>query len=337
MACKALFCNGRHKINIPYLINAVIYIPQILVNRLYSFKSAGDKGTLYQLKELINRTSFGKDPKHNMKATEDFLETVLFAHITAAAEELVGRENNSLISFHELCKKVVSDFVKVTVPCNDTNTPSPENEMQDAVHMYAVNFFTMGLFWYAYRDAIREGDGDRIVRYWKFLTPIFRQEHHYNYANEGFNFLAQINLLSPRQVCEIKWNRTINTTGRKGKNIPVDLHLEHLNRRLKIMMRNLGSNITPATVSRSAKTLGIIEQVCSQFSQEIGVETKDFHTIPSIEKDLSRLQQLLMDQEIFKVKPGRQHNFYPKHKPCMQSINWEKIREWVKEKIINYI
>ena len=143
MACKALFCNGRHKINIPYLINAVIYIPQILVNRLYSFKSAGDKGTLYQLKELINRTSFGKDPKHNMKATEDFLETVLFAHITAAAEELVGRENNSLISFHELCKKVVFDFVKVTVPCNETNSPSPENEMQDAVHMYAVDFFTI--------------------------------------------------------------------------------------------------------------------------------------------------------------------------------------------------
>ena len=96
--------------------------------------------------------------------------------------------------------------------------------------------------------------------------------------------MAQINLLSPRQVREIKWNRTINTTGRKGKNIPVDLHLEHLNRRLKIMMRNLGSNITPATVARSAKALGIIEQVCSQFSQEIGIETKDFHTIPSIEK-----------------------------------------------------
>ena len=93
------------------------------------------------------------------------------------------------------------------------------------------------------------------------------------------------------------------------------------------MMRNLRSNITPTTVACSAKALGITEQVCSQFSQEIGVETKDFHTIPYIEKDSSRLQQLLIDQEIFKVKPGRQHNFYSKHKPCMQSINWEKIRE----------
>ena len=36
--------------------------------------------------------------------------------------------------------------MKVTVPCNETNTPSPENEMQDAVHMYAIDFFTMGLF-----------------------------------------------------------------------------------------------------------------------------------------------------------------------------------------------
>ena len=290
-----------------------------------------------------------------MKAAEDFLETVLFAHITAAAEEIIGRENNSLINFHELYKKIVSDFVKFTIPSNeatsDTRNPittmpsnettsndfATENTMQDTVHMYAVDVITMGLFWYAYRDAIREGDGDRIIRYWKFLTPIFRQEHHYNYANEGFNLLAQISLLSPRQVSEIKWNRTINTTGRKGKNIPVDLHLEHLNRRLKIMMQNLGSNITPTTVARSAKALGIIEQVCSQFSQDIGVEVKDFHTIPSVKEDLLRIQQQLIDIEVFKVKLDRQHSAYPKHKPCMQSINWEKIHEWIKERVVNYI
>ena len=84
-----------------------------------------------------------------------------------------------------------------------------------------------------------------MVRYWKFLIVVFKSENHYNYANEGFNFLAQTMLLSPRKVSELKWSRTVNTSGTKGKNILVDLHMEHLNRRLKIMLRNLGSNHAP--------------------------------------------------------------------------------------------
>jgi len=46
---------------------------QTIHNRLYSGASPSDKGMLLQLKDLIKRTSYGKDPKHNMKATKDFL------------------------------------------------------------------------------------------------------------------------------------------------------------------------------------------------------------------------------------------------------------------------
>ena len=119
----------------------------------------------------------------------------------------------------------------------------------------------MGLFWHAFHDAIREGDGNTVLRYWKFMAAIFCQERHYNYANEAVNLLTQTLLLSPRQVYKIKSGRTVNSTGRIGRNIPVDLHMEHLNRRLKIMMRNFGSNITPKTVQRSSKTLGTINRL----------------------------------------------------------------------------
>jgi len=103
------------------------------------------------------------------------------------------------------------------------------------------------------------------------------------------------------------------------------------------MMQNLGSNITPTTVKHSAKALGIIEYVCCQFAEDIGTEVKDFHTIPSVEKDLSRIQQQLIDQEKFKIKHGRQHSAYQNHKPLLQSINWEKFQEWVKERVNNYM
>ena len=98
-----------------------------------------------------------------------------------------------------------------------------------------------------------------------------------------FNFLAQTVLLSPRQVNELKWARTVNTSGRRGKNIPVDLHMEHLNRRLKVMLRNLGSNIMPSTAKRAARVLGVVEKICAQFKAETSItQNKDFHSVPSI-------------------------------------------------------
>ena len=73
-----------------------------MVNRLYSSKSSADKGALFQLKQLINNmVSFGKIPKNNMKATESFIEVVLFAHVTADPEEFISKTSDA----HELARK----------------------------------------------------------------------------------------------------------------------------------------------------------------------------------------------------------------------------------------
>lgn len=61
---------------------------------------------------------------------------------------------------------------------------------------------------------MREGDGDRIIRYWRFLLPVFKLSDRRNYALEAFKLLAQVILLPPRQVAELKWGRTVNTVER---------------------------------------------------------------------------------------------------------------------------
>jgi len=99
------------------------------------------------------------------------------------------------------------------------------------------------MLWHSFHDSIKEGDGDRIIIHWKFLLKVFKASGRRNYTIEAFHLLAQIVLFSPRKVAELKWNRTINTVGRIGHNIPNDLHMEHLNRIMKCMMENLGSNI----------------------------------------------------------------------------------------------
>ena len=292
------------------------------------------------MKELVHRTSFGKEPKNNMKATEDFLDVVLTAHILAAARELQSG-STTLPSCKDLAKQIVSRFVTISIPSTNTDsddsTAAAQNSSNDSVFAYAVDVLSMCLIWHAFRDAVMEGDGDRIIRYWKLLAVIFRQEKHYNYSNEAVNLVMQTLLLSPRQVSELKWSRTVNTNGRIGKNIPVDLHMEHLNRRLKIMMRNLGSNISPKTTEHAAKALAIIDSVQSQFLRDTSIShEKDYHSIPSSSKDMLMMVQQLTTDKVFKAQENRQHTVYKDHVPLLDSINWNNIQKWIKERIINY-
>lgn len=302
--------------------------------RQYSTKSSSDWGTFFQLKHAIHRTSVTNDPEHNMKATEDFLLVTLFAHIAAAAKISI-ESNDTGGDCNEIAKDIVAKYVKINLP-SDLPSHELDDFSNDTVYGYAVDLMTMGLLWHGFHDAIKEADGNRILRYWKLLMIIFRQQGHYNYSKEAFHFIAQTILLSPRQAMDLKWSRTINTHGGAGHNIPCDLHMEHLNKRLK-MMCNLGSNMTPGAVKRSAKALGTVSHICSRFEQECEIFTnKNYHTVPSFSNDLSKIQQQLERDKIFIVTNNRHHASFPTHQPLLQNLDWKKATEWVKEKIINY-
>ena len=75
--------------------------------RLYSSSSASDKGTLFQLKNVINRTAVPLNPQKNVQATEDFLEVVSVAHIVVAAET----EYSDGMSIEDLCDRIVQKYV----------------------------------------------------------------------------------------------------------------------------------------------------------------------------------------------------------------------------------
>ena len=152
------------------------------------------------------------------------------AHIAAAAQKCKTFCDDS-----DDCSTVANQIVKQFIPINHSEEllSSPIN---DSRFNYATDVLTMCLLWHGFHDAVKEGDGDRIIMYWRVLLPVFQQKGHYNYAKEALMLLAQTHFLSKRKVMELKWSHTVNTTGRDGCNIPCDLHMEHLNRKLKYMM-----------------------------------------------------------------------------------------------------
>ena len=65
------------------LMHLVYYIP---VDYLATTIFCREKGTMYQLRNLINRTSIPSDPSDNMNAAEDFLLLLLHTHAAAATK-----------------------------------------------------------------------------------------------------------------------------------------------------------------------------------------------------------------------------------------------------------
>ena len=66
-----------------------------------------------------------------------------------------------------LIDKIIEKFVKFKYNNSDTN------QSKDLVVEYEIQLLNIGLFYLEFQDGIKEGDGERVLRCWKYLLPIF--------------------------------------------------------------------------------------------------------------------------------------------------------------------
>ena len=313
-----------------------------------------DGGTMYQLRNLVNRRNVVNDPKENEAACEDFMVTVTEAHILAAAMEMfdmdsltdtpstkffpegsseldsLQRRNILLLATRQLVEK----YVDLTIPekKTKTNNKAATKKTHDGVHDYAKDTLVLGLLLMEFVDSVREGDGDRIIRCWKFLLPLFKSTGRTNYSVEAVTLLAQYYyLFSPRMAAQLAWSRTVNTHGHTGKNISCDLHLEHLNRVAKNALGGLSSNITEKSVERIGKTVGMMSNLSHQFDMHNNVPTpSNYHTRKPKRKDVTMMVDQLRKSKVFKFQDGRCHLHFKKFSsnPC-KAVNKEELKVWM--------
>ena len=119
--------------------------------------------------------------------------------------------------------------------------------------------------------------------------------------------------LSTRHAQQLIWSR-YDIHGVAGKNIPMDLHMEHLDRIAKEAIKGLGANKTHKTICHIGKALGTISPLCSDnFDKECGVaDVSGLHTKPTIEKYVIIVVQLLQQSEVFRQKTDRKHEAFPR-------------------------
>ena len=298
--------------------------------RLFSEESSIDKGTLFQLKNAINRSSIPNDPKNNLKATEDFFEMVLVGYIVTAAKQMLA--SNKDLTLSETSDMIIDEYVRIF--CGDS-------VVCDKVYLYGCEVITLGLLWYGYRDASREGDGDHIMLIWKFLLLVFRATKRKNYSKEAAILLVQDQILSERKVVQLRYSRFINVHGRPGCNIPADLFMEHLNRQLKSVLVNMGSNIQPESILRAARAIGVVNNICHTFEKEVsGTAISGYHPIPSYKKDLLTIITILTEAKVLQQQQqSRVHSCSKfKYKYCvLDYYNEEETISWLLQTVGSYI
>ncbi len=298
---------------------------------------------MHQLRNLINRKNIPSEPKKGVNAYEEFLEVVGVAHVVAATMEMLQMEDmeadpldvdpTSMVQLeketvlHEYARQVVDKYVNLEL------LDSPSSASTDGILDYAKEVLSLALVYAEYNDAIREADGDRLIRSWKFLLLLFKASNRSNYSLDALNLLAQYYiLLPPRLAQQLAWSRCVNTTGTEGGNIPMDLHMEHLNRACKTAVANLGANATPNAIVRIGKCIGPLSSLCSSYDRSTSVRPQSAaHSDAQFEDDLKKLVSELSDRStVFKPTPGRKHSSFPTFSGSLvDTLDKEELLAWM--------
>jgi hypothetical protein len=202
----------------------------------------------------------------------------------------------------------------------------------DGILNYSSAVLNDGLLLLELRDGIREGDGERVLRVWKFMLMYWRNARHTKYSYEAICLLSAVATSTPQLAQEIKWCRFVNTRGGLGNNIPVDLCMEHFNRFLKDCLLGLGPNVSERTIVKTSKSLRMLKELNAHFDNLCSINPNSTrHTKASNEKDLQIILEKLQCSRAFEYIPGRTHRSFKDIKPHIsQSMDTDRLFEWIR-------
>ena len=105
--------------------------------------------------------------------------------------------------------------------------------------MYSRSALALGLFVLNFNDARKYGDGERVIRLYKFLYLLFRVDGRTKYAYYAFQLLCQVFYLLPEHLAfDLLFNRFTNNRGLLDSNIETDREVEHWNKTFKWIVKS---------------------------------------------------------------------------------------------------
>ena len=185
-------------------------------------------------------------------------------------------------------EKKIHDLEVTEEKQDETSDKTKESELseskEDNVFNYGCLHLNLSLLLHNADDSVKGGDGERLMRVWKFLTFVFRSHGNQKYALAGLHLMAsRLALWTPRQAHRLTWNRFVNKQGGVGKCISRDLRMEQINQVSKQAICGIGApNVTPESIHSTTQSTGSLEKLLVKSSQDLGITTVNSqHTIPT--------------------------------------------------------
>lgn len=185
----------------------------------------------------------------------------------------------------------------------------------DDMLAYQRSLLDYGMLLLNFWDAICEGDGQRVIRCWKFFLLYLK--HHGSsskYSLEALYLMFQIYaLLSPRSSHRLIWNRFIKNKSGMGGNIPLDLQLEFFNKTVKEAIKKLGPAASQKSLDRICHSLKITMELMATFDSNLLVfKRSGKHIKKSAKGDLEKIVKELVGQKAFTYTKDRRYQYYKK-------------------------
>ena len=213
------------------------------------------------------------------------------------------------------------------------NSKHDQQTNKDGKYEYGCLTLSLGLLLRDADDAVKEGDGKRITRVWKFLTFLYRHGGNNKYALAGLRLTAcHMALLTPQQSHLLKWNRFSARSSGPGKRISRDLRLEQNNLVSKNEIKALGfPNINNNSITVTTRSSGPLENMLKRSNAELGITKRRSHHSCKTRKDVFNrvLNKVHKEAAVFNYSPGRHYVKFPNLRPIFKSLDRKKLYEWI--------
>ena len=207
------------------------------------------------------------------------------------------------------------------------------DETDDYKYNYTTKALRKGMFCASRHDAMKEGDGKRMLAHWKTDFLSFKAGHHTNYSILAFELVSKLEAtLSEREAHQLTHNRFVNMYGGAGNNISLDLALEFLNKEVKPHLKNV-TRLTDQVVERAGKFAKICREVVHNFDERISFYSAiGRHKENTYDKEVGLMVEDLYHENLFKIEPSRSHNSFKKCKRFDEfSLNPLDLKKWMIE------
>ncbi len=292
-----------------------------------------------------------KEAKSDVNSNEDFLEVCVTSYILVVVMSHLGMtdlhgtplasrispdlwmEDNAVrkVALEDIASVIVEAHVDLATEFRpDTSTSSSTPGFSNSVYDYTREVISLGLLYLNFKDAVREGDGERVLSMWKYFMLVFRATGHTNYAMEALTLLTQCFVVLPPNLAEqVKWCRFVNVHGKPGRNISCDLHMEHLNRIVKTAIEGLGANKTEKAVVRAGKCVGKFGKILYAYDKQAGVAAvSGKHSKPSHLKDLHEIVKQLLEADV--LDTTQVHKSFSNLQPnLIRRLSQNNLKDWI--------